>query len=282
MANARKTALNILLKIQQENAYSNLALKSVLKASQLSAVDSAFCSALVYGVLERKITLDYIISSYSKMPLKKIEPAVLLILEMAVLQLLFMDKIPQSAAVNEAVKLARARHLNSAAGFINGILRSITRAQVPYTLPDENNKTKHLSIKYSVPEQIISLWFNSYGEEITVNMLSSLCGRPPIAVRVNTNLCSKSELISQFKSDGIKAEDIPCLRFGVWVSGTGALDTSQAFKKGLFFVQDAASQLLCELINPTQSLTVTDVCSAPGGKAFNPVSYTHLTLPTKA
>ena len=126
MANPRNVALNVLLKIEQEQAYSNLALSNAIRESRLSGVDSAFVSALVYGVLERQITLDYIIKQYSKIPLRKIETKTKLILRMGVYQLLFMDKVPDSAAVNESVNLAKKHRLQKSSGFINGILRSIS------------------------------------------------------------------------------------------------------------------------------------------------------------
>ena len=140
MANPRSVALNVLLKIEQEQAYSNLALSNAIRENRLGGVDSAFVSALVYGVLERQITLDYIIKQYSKIPLRKIEIKTKLILRMGVYQLLFMDKVPDSAAVNESVNLAKKHRLQKSSGFINGILRSITRAEPKYSLPDGKDK----------------------------------------------------------------------------------------------------------------------------------------------
>ena len=119
MANTRNIALNVLLKIENEGAYSNIALNNAIKENRLSGVDSSFVSALVYGVLERKITLDYIIRSYSKIPLRKIETKTKNILRLGILQLLFMDKVPDSAAVNESVNLAKKHKLQKSSGFIN-------------------------------------------------------------------------------------------------------------------------------------------------------------------
>ena len=179
MANPRSAALNVLLKIEQEQAYSNLALSNAIRENRLSGVDSAFVSALVYGVLERQITLDYIIRQYSKIPLRKIETKTKLILRMGVYQLLFMDKVPDSAAVNESVNLAKKHKLQKSSGFINGILRSITRAEVKYSLPDENkDKIYFYSIKYSAPQDLVRLWINSYGELNAVALLEHLSGRP--------------------------------------------------------------------------------------------------------
>ncbi len=136
MPNPRNVALQVLLKIENDKAYSNIALNNAIRENKLKGVDSAFVSALVYGVLERQITLDYIIKQYSKIPLRKIETKTKLILRMGVYQLVYMDKIPDSAAVNESVNLAKKHRLQKSAGFINGILRSITRAEQRLVLPD--------------------------------------------------------------------------------------------------------------------------------------------------
>ena len=269
MANARKTALTALVKIDVEQAYSNIALNNAIKNSQLNAIDSSFCSALVYGVLERKITIDYIISQYSKIQINKINKTVLNILRLGIYQIIFMDKVPNSAAVNESVKLARLKKQDNATGFINGILRNLTRAKNPIKLPDKSNMLQHLSIKYSFPESIINLWIKEYGQEITLDILKSIEGRPPIAIRVNTTLCTKEKLMNRLTDKDIEIEEVPFLEDALWVSHTGSIEDLEEFKRGLFFVQDTASQLLCKIANPKKNQVVTDVCAAPGGKTFN-------------
>lgn len=268
MANPRKTALKILLKIEQDNAYSNIVLNSCIKEDSLEGKDSAFCSALVYGVLERKILLDYIIRQFTNVRLKKIEVPVLIILRMAILQIAFMDKIPESAAVNESVKLAKGMRLNKASGFINGVLRSFVRAECKYKLPDPKaDKLMYYSVVYSVPKNIVSLWINSYGEECAVRIMKNLAGRPPITVRVNTLKITTEELKNQFEDIGIKAK-CAGLDNALFLTGTGAIENTPMYRKGLFHVQDTASQLCCNLLEPRSGMSVYDFCSAPGGKAF--------------
>ena len=201
MSNPRNTALNVLMKIEQDNAYSNIALNNAIRENKLSGVDSSFVSALVYGVLERKITLDYIIKQYSKIPLRKIELKTKMILRLGILQLLFMDKIPESAAVNESVNLAKKHKLQKSSGFINGILRSITRAEEKYRLPDKSDKVLYYSVKYSSPQELIKLWINSYGELNTEQLLMSLGGRPKICARVNTLKTDKNSLIAELAKE---------------------------------------------------------------------------------
>ena len=160
--NARLTALKALLRVEEGKGYSNLVLDHGLAASGLDGRDAAFASALFYGVLERRITLDYQISRYSKMPLSQMAEPVKEILRLGFYQLLYMDKVPQSAAVNESVKLTRAVKKDKASGFVNGILRSFIRDGCPCRLPAET-ADDYLMVKYACPQWIIDLWITSYG-----------------------------------------------------------------------------------------------------------------------
>lgn len=267
MKNPRKIALKILLKVEQEGAYSNIELNNSLKEAELTGKDAGFCSALVYGVLERKILLDYIIRQYTTLRLKKIEAPVLNILRLGFLQLLFMDKVPESAAVNESVKLAKSMKLQKASGFINAVMRSFVRAGCEYKLPDKADVVKYYSVLYSTPENIVKLWINSYGEENTVNILKNQTGRPPIAIRVNTTKTTAEKLKKSFEDNGINAE-YAGVDNALFVSSTGAIENTVQYRQGLFHVQDIASQICCSVLSPQVGMLVYDFCSAPGGKAF--------------
>lgn len=269
MANPRKSALKILIKIEKDGAYSNIALNNQLKEDNTTGVDASFCSALVYGVLERKILLDYIIRQYTNLRLKKIETPVLNILRMGILQIAFMDKVPESAAVNESVNLAKGMRLNKASGFINGVLRSFVRAGCDYKLPDKNSdRAMYYSVYYSMPKDIVNLWLNAYGEENTLSILENLAGRPPVSVRVNTLKTTASKLKESFEKSGIGAQRVRGIDNALLLSHTGAIENTSQYKQGLFHVQDTASQLCCELLTPKENMLVYDFCSAPGGKAF--------------
>lgn len=273
MSSPRTAAFQILLKIEQDGAYSNLALNHVIREQKLSGVDSAFVSALVYGVLERQITLDYIIKQYSKIPLRKIETKVKLILRMGIYQLLFMDKVPGSAAVNESVNLAKRQRLHQSAGFINGILRGITRADPPYTLPPKEDKLSYCSIRYSVPPALCSLWMNAYGEENTRQLLESLSGRPRLYIRVNTLKTDKAALRASLEAEGVVCEDVPALPNALSLSETGSLQRLAAYRKGWFHVQDLSSQLCVAFLSPQPYSVMLDICAAPGGKTFTAAQY---------
>ena len=267
MINPRRIAFDVLYKIETDKSYSSILINQALKENKLSKLDSSFASAIIYGVLERKLTLDYIIRSYSSVRLKKIEKKTLILLRMAVYQMLFMDKVPESAAVNETVKLAKNLKLYKSSGFINGLLRSITRAEEKYNLENIKDKNKYLSVKYSVPEEIIALWTDSYGEEVTLDMLNSITGRPPLYARVNTLITTKEDLILSLEKEGIGCESTP-LENVVKISSTGAIESSKAFREGKFYIQDLSSNIALESFSPKQGQTLYDVCSAPGGKSF--------------
>ena len=267
MANPRRVAFDVLYKIETEESYSSIAVNKALKENNLNKLDSSFASAIIYGVLERKITLDYIIRQYSSVRLKKIETKTLVLLRIGVFQLIFMDKIPDSAAVNETVKTAKNLGLFKSSGFINGILRSITRAEEKYNIENIKNKNKYLSVKYSVPEDIISMWINSYGEKTTLDMPSSLTGRPPLYARVNTLKGDTDQVIRELSRQNIIAEKT--LVDGVIsLRNTGSLESLNAFKEGRIYIQDLSSNIALTALSPQQDNTVFDVCSAPGGKSF--------------
>lgn len=273
MANPRNTALLVLLKIEQDKAYSNIALNNAVKEQKLNKTDSSFVSALVYGVLERKLTLDYIIKQYSKIPVRKIEIKTKLILRLGILQLLFMDKIPESAAVNESVNLAKKHKLQKSAGFINGILRSITRAETKYELPDKSDLIYFYSIKYSVPRELVKLWLNSYGELNAEELFKSLSGRPKICARVNTLKTDTESLIAKLSESGVNSEKSEALENALYLKNTGAIEKLNSYKSGLFHIQDLSSQICVDTLSPKPRDIMLDICSAPGGKSFTAAQY---------
>lgn len=265
MKNARQISFEILNKIQRDNSYSNLTLDSELEKMQSSETDKRFVSALVYGVTERKITLDYQFSLYLNQPLKKLKPQVLTALRLGAYQLLFMDKIPPSAAVNESVKLVKNNQAAFASGLVNAVLRKIEKNGIQ--LPDEKKKD-YLSVKYSCPQWLIDLWLGSYGEDNCRSLLEASFGATETTVRVNTLKCTCDELIEKLNAEGFKAEKIPYLPNALTVENGGAIHKTQCYKDGLFHVQDAASQLCCSALDVMKNETVLDICAAPGGKSF--------------
>ncbi|MBQ9901441.1 MAG: 16S rRNA (cytosine(967)-C(5))-methyltransferase RsmB [Clostridia bacterium] len=266
--NPRMIAFKVLMRVEGEDGYSNIALSEALSAAKPEPRDRAFITRLVYGVLEKTETLDHVISSYLK-PGARIEPEVRCLLRMAVYQMAFMN-IPDAAAVNESVNLAKQRKLFRATGFINGLLRNFIRDGKEVRLPDPvKQREKYLSIKYACPLWLVKLWRDSYGNEIAEKILHSLEGRPPIFLRVNTARVTTGELVERLKTEGVKAsasEKIPdCLV----MEESGDITALPEYQEGLFHVQDASSQLCCMAAAPGAGSVVYDVCAAPGGKSFS-------------
>lgn len=266
---SRMIALKALLTVDEQDAYSNLVLNNILKGSNLSRVEINFLSALFYGVLERRITLDYIIKSYSKIKFSKISKDVLEILRMGLYQLIYMNKVPKSAAVNESVNLAKIVKKKSATGFINGILRSFIRDDCKFTLPDKNRSfIDYLVIKYSCPSFIIKLWKDAYGIDTTIGILKELSGRPILSARVNSLKIGVEDLASEFKKQGISSKIINLIENSLELSFTGNIESSNLYKSGYFHIQDISSQICCKILDPNPGDKVIDVCAAPGGKTF--------------
>ena len=265
MKNARQTAFDILSKIQKDSSYSNLTIDSFLASVCLDEVDSAFVSALVYGVLESSFTLDYQLAANLKQPLKKLKPQVLTVLRLGAYQLLFMDRVPESAAVNESVKLIKANGCSFASGLVNAVLRNVAKKGL--CLPDESDKTFYYSVKYSFPQELVKFWIKSYGEENTVGIMESCSGRPPLIVRANTLKVTADELTSTLKNEGIESKS-SVVTDSLELGKCGSVERLKSFADGLFHVQDAASQFCIAALDPQPGETILDLCAAPGGKSF--------------
>ncbi len=268
MADARKTALYALMEVRNQS-YSNITLNKFLKEGNLSATDRAFTTALFYGVLDRTITLDYVLSKYIKTPLKKVSTLALENLRMALFQIMYMDKIPDSAAVNEAVKLIKNSKQKHLSGFVNGVLRNILREGV--NLPDGND-IKTLSVRFSCPEWIVESFIDDYGTENAIQLLKCSLQAPNVTLRVNTLKINTSDLIEALSQEGIDAKPAT-LENSLDVLGGIDITKSRAYQEGLFHVQDIASQTVVNILSPTANERVLDICAAPGGKTFTMSQY---------
>ncbi len=270
MKTSRAAAFEILLKIHKDKAYSNLALDASLEDGAFSSVEKAFISALVYGVTERTVTLDYQLEKYLSQPLKKLKPQVLVILRMGAYQLLFMDKIPVSAAVNESVKLTKSCGCAFASGLVNAVLRKVS--QNGLILPDGTDKIKRCSVEFSCPEWILRMWTEYYGEGNALKIAENSVGAAETVLRVNTLKTDCDTLIKKLSDEGVEAQkgfDENTLV----LSKSGSLRELQSYKDGLFHVQDTASQLCCKALGAEKGERILDICSAPGGKSFTAAEY---------
>ena len=264
--NARETAMKILIDINKNKAYSNLSLNKYLKDMK-EKKDENLIREIIYGILENQIYIDYILSKVSKIKIKKIHSNILEILRIGIYQIVFMDKIPDSAAVNESVKLAKKYGHKGTIGFTNGILRSITREKDKYTSIDVGDKSKYISIKYSHPEYLVEKWVEEFGIDFTEKLCKANNSRPLLNIRVNTLKTDKENLIKNLNKKGIETREARYGEDALIVKNPYLITETDEFKEGLFTIQDESSMLVSQIMNPEEGSNVLDVCAAPGGKS---------------
>ncbi len=261
----RKTAFDVLYGIEQENTYSNLALNRYIAENRPE--NPALVRELVYGVLENKILLDYILDKLIPSGIKKVKKKEKTILRMGLYQILFTDGIPAYAAVSQSVNIAK-KICRGREGFINGVLRGYIRKKDEISLPDKEKDIKsYLSVKYSFPIWIIELWIEEYGLELCEELLQSSNKRPKLSIRVNLLKSEVSALKDTLVNMGFEVDEGKFSARTLHVKGSGLLDTEE-YKTGLFSVQDEASTVAADMIEATDESTVIDVCAAPGGKTM--------------
>lgn len=264
--NTREVSMKILIDINRNNAYSNLSLNKYLIDIE-DKRDENLIREIVFGVLENMIYIDYILSKASKIKLKKIHPNILEILRIGIYQIIFMDRVPESAAVNESVKLAKKYGHKGTIGFTNGVLRSISRDKEGFKSVDIKDKVKYLSIKYSHPEKLVERWIDQFGIEFTEDMCKANLEKPLLNIRVNTLKISKEELIKKLDVKKIIVKQAKYAEDALIVSNPYGVTELEEFKQGLFTIQDESSMLVGQIMDPEEDSKVIDVCSAPGGKA---------------
>ena len=263
MKNPRYLAVELLNKTFRNGSYSNIQLSHGLDRSDMPVRDKKLCSVIYYGVIERKITLDHIIGGLCSRPLKKLDDTVLNILRCGIYQLLYMDNIPDNAAVSESVSLAKQFGKTSASGMVNAVMRNFIRRGRLYPVPCDILHSS--SIMYSAPEWLVESLFADYGAELMTDLLSDALEKPPVTIRMNPLKCTEAQLREALGDiTAEKCAEIP----GCFILSGGDPVSSEAFKKGFFHVQDKASQLCCMALNPGEKDRVLDICAAPGGKTF--------------
>lgn len=267
---AREAAFLSLQKYRGSGKYSNIELSGSIERLGLEGAEKALYTALFYGVIEREITLDYFISHLSKRRIEDIDRDVRTILELGLYQLEYMDRIPESAAVNESVKLARRFYARkNSESFINALLRSFIRERDKLPLPKrDGDYIKYLSVCYSLPEWICSLWCDAYGKERAERMAAGTLCHPTMTLRTNTLKISRDELMKKLSADGISCAPCKGAQSGIRLSGHVPMDKLAAEADGLFFVQDEASQIAVSALGAKKGETVLDMCACPGGKSF--------------
>jgi len=266
---AREVALLTLNACQRQGGWSDSVLKKQLAAAGLDSRDAALATKLCFGVLQNQLLLDFYLSKFSNIPLKRMEGKVVQALRLATYQMLFLDKIPHSAAVNSAVALTKAHCRNPrAAGMVNGILRSLERNQDNLPTIPQDDPARYLGTLYSHPDWFVKEFLPELGMEETAAFLAANNNQPDTTVMVNTIRTTTAELTAALENDGVKVEPHPWLENCLYLSRTGDLEQLSAFRDGLFYVQDPASCLAIQAAGPEAGMRVLDCCAAPGGKSF--------------
>lgn len=266
--NMRELALGVLLEISGGEEYSHIALRNVLEKYQyLEKQERAFLTRLVEGTTEKRIWCDYVIEQFSSVKIRKMKPIIREILRMSAYQIGYMDSVPDSAVCNEAVKLARKKGFQQLGGFVNGVLRNLARHIREIKYPEmETQPALALSVRYSVPEWIVSIWIKRWGEERTERILSAFEERRPLNIRVNQERITGSELKERLEKRGIKVTEVDSLPGALGIEGYDYLAGLPEFQEGLFQVQDLSSMLAVEAAGVKKGDYCIDVCAAPGGK----------------
>lgn len=269
--NTREMILEILLQIEEEGEHSHIAIRNALSKYQfLPKQERAFVTRVCEGTLEYRILIDYLIDSYSKITVDKMKPVIREILRSAVYQLKFMDSVPDSAVCNEAVKLAQRKGFYNLKPFVNGVLRTLARELKEFQYPSrEENLVRHLSVKYSMPEQLVIRWLGDYGEEKTERILADFLTEKPLTVRCRTYRSSMEEICQSLTDQGVEVKPAPYLPYAVEISGFNHILALDAFIKGKIQVQDVSSMLVAEVADPKRGDYVIDLCAAPGGKSLH-------------
>ncbi len=254
MKSARLCAFEILDGVIRNNAYSNIAVDK--SARELSAADRAFVSQLVFGVIERRLTLEYIVSQFLT---QRTKPKVKIILYIGAYQLYYMDKVPASAAINETVKLCTDAGAEFFKPLVNAVLHKIDKNRI------DTDSIENEEIRYSCPQSLINMWIKQYGGEAAKSILETLNEKPPVFAVPNTLFLDSDELIYELMLEGVECEKAGDI---VKILSPLNIAKSKSFERGLYHIEDMSSYLCAMALGAEEGDTVIDVCSAPGGKAF--------------
>ncbi len=262
---ARSLARDVLLRCERQKQYSNLALDAALKRTDLSDVDRALATALVYGVLEKCITLDYQIDSLSTRKGDEITPEVRTLLHMGIYQMAYLERVPDHAAVHETVELAGKR----AAGFVNAVLRAFARRKKEILLPDRTaGEAWYLSVRYSVGQSLVERFLSVFGSARTESILQAIEEKSALTIRINPQKISRDAMLKRLYAEGYTAEPSQVAPHGIRILSNAPVAALPGFSNGWFFVQDEASQICVEAVDARPEMTVLDTCACPGSKSF--------------
>ena len=266
----REIILGVLLEINRDGEYSHIAIRNTLEKYQyLPKQDRAFITRVCEGTIECMLKLDYIIEQFSSVKVEKMKPVIREIIRSGVYQLLYMDRIPDSAVCNEAVKLAQKKGFYSLKGFVNGVLRNVARNKENITYPPLTQPIAYLSVKYSLPAWLVEKWVLEYGFEQTEYMAADFMEDKPTTIRCVQYMINTEVTIQRLKEQGVTVLKAPYLDYAYYISDYNYLSMLNVFKMGCIMVQDISSMLVAEVAAPKKTDYVIDLCAAPGGKSLH-------------
>ncbi len=267
---ARGLTVKILNRIERTDAYLDKLVNNELRSGDLSDQDKGLLNELVTGVVRWQIKLDWVLNGFYRGNFPKADINVKNAMRVALYQLMFLDRIPQHAAVNEAVEFVKRLRNERYAGVVNGVLRNIIRHLHEIRYPDRNDSVvHHLSVVHSHPIWIVKRWIERYGEEQTEKLLIANNEKPSITVRINKVKIQPAEFISLLEKEGLEYSPSPFLDYFVQLRATGGMTQLEMFRKGYFSIQDESAGLVGKLLDPQPYERVIDLCSAPGGKSMH-------------
>lgn len=265
--NPREIAAEALMEIMEADAYNTMTLRRLLRQNgAMPRQDRAFVTELVNGTLRNLIYIDHVLNAFSKTRTERMKPWLLAVLRSAVYQMYFMD-VPDAAACNEAVKLASVRGYGSLKGFVNGVLRTAAKKKQEISLP-QRGTAEYLSVAYSHPLWLVRMWIAYYGYAETEQLCAYDNQPPDVTIRVNTLKTNRKDLTELLEQAGVAVTEGKACEDALHLSKTADLSRLDAFRKGLFHVQDESSQLAVRVLNPKKGEQILDLCAAPGGKSF--------------
>ncbi len=272
MENVREIVLDVLLTLEKDGGMSHRLIGNVLnKYDYLDAKDKRFIKRVAEGTLERRIELDYYLDYFSSLPVRKMKPLIRNLLRMSAYQILYMDAVPDSAVCNEACKLSERRKFQNLKGFVNGVLRKVSREKEALPLPDRKKDfLLFLCVKYSMPEVITKTWLSEYGEALTEKILQGLLEIHPVSLRVEESLSGAEviEVKERIEKSGAKAETSPYDARILLARDLEGAESLPDFCEGKLTVQDASSVLAVKMAGIRKGDLVVDACAAPGGKSI--------------
>jgi 16S rRNA (cytosine967-C5)-methyltransferase len=263
MKNVRELALEALLTVEKKQAYSNLLLNNYLDSGKLTKKDAGLFTEIVYGTIQRTITLDYYLTPYIQKQ-KKLQDWVKVLLKLTLYQMIYLDKVPARAAIYEAVEIAKKRGHKGVASVVNGVLRSIQREGLP-NLETMENDVERITIATSHPKWLVEKWVEQYGVEAAERMCEMNLVPPNQTARVNTAKAGVDEVIEMLTNQGFDVEKGEVAQESI-ISQKGNLAYSNAFKNGYITIQDESSMLVARALGVESGDLVYDCCAAPGGK----------------